>query len=141
VGGVVYFFTLVLFSVELLVFYWPALLAILMGFVGLSLAAIRDPTADCRVPLRWCSIQLLVPLAILLAGVLLRWEGPDDVDPPQWPVYLINGLLWAHAPFTVGLVLALRNILWFVLSVSVVVLGFSLSAAVVSCMSVTGDWM
>ncbi len=139
--GVICYLSFAFFAVELLFLYWPALLVVALGIVGASAVARRNPAARFRGPLLWSLVQFLVPAAILLVGVLLRWKGPDDTEPPQWPARLINWMIWGHVPITGFLVLWFRGARWFVFAVSVAILGYSLSAAIVSGMSVTGDWL
>jgi hypothetical protein len=139
--GILYFFLYALYAAEAIILVPPAPLLMALGLFGALVLVKRYPAVGFREAILWSSTQLFVPAAILVVGVLLRWEGPDDANPPRWPVDLISGLLWGHLPITGLLVLFLNRVRWFVLVVSLVVFAYSLGAACVSSMSVTGDWL
>jgi hypothetical protein len=134
------FFSYAFFAVELLVLFVPALLLIVFGLGWAAMLARSEGLIRVRRALRWTLLQLLIPITILWVGVLLRERG-SEAEPPKWPVHLINSLLWGHVPLPVVLVWSLREARGFVFFLSLAVFGYSLSAAVVSGMAVTGAWL
>jgi hypothetical protein len=137
--GVDYFFSLAATACLLVFVYWPSAFLVTFGLGTASTLAVRGAKNEYRSPALGSLAQLVVPAAILLCGVLFRWDGPDDADPPAWPSHFIPYLLWGHVPVTAGLLVFFRRAWLLVLAAGLAVLGFSLAAVLASGMAVTGD--
>ena len=137
-GSMAYFFWLSGQALEApLLFPGLSLLAMIVGFAALaggcaSGQMFRRRTLVLLVP---CGI----PLVILVCGAALKYDGPDFG--PPWHAGVIHFLLWFHVPLAAFLIWWLRGMRWAVLGLSFFQWWMSLCAAVVSFMSVTGDWL
>jgi hypothetical protein len=81
---------------EFLVYYWPVSVAVLVvGFVGFAARwHLRNP--PIREHLLLLTIPYLMPLAVLLAGTLLRYDGPPHPnwrEPPAWRGWVLFALV------------------------------------------------
>lgn len=101
------FFWMAVEASGLLVYLWPVSIAVLGLFLTALLAGapLRDPRF--RRSLRLLSITYLVPLAVLLAGTLLRYEAhgpphPDWQRPPEWFFYVLLAPVILHLLVLVG---------------------------------------
>jgi hypothetical protein len=138
---IAYFFSLAATAVGLLFLYWPCAFLVILGMTTASTLAARGVKNEYRGPALGSLAQIAVPAAILICGVLFRWDGKDGEEPPSWPSDFIPYLLWGHLPVTVGLLVWFRGAWLFVLAAGLAVLGYSLAAVIASGMSVTGDWL
>ena len=84
---------------------------------------------------------LLLTAAIIIWGVILHHDTSSQTLAPRWPTYIIDSLLILHLPLAVVLVRQTRGHRWFASCVIALELWFSLCAAFVAGMSVTGDWL
>lgn len=139
--GVSYFFWLASQAVEVTIYFFPAALLILAGGIGAAASCQVVPRDQWRLVLSGVVIQLAVPVAILLCGVLFVHNTGLDEAAPQWPEWLVAGLLLFHLPLAATLIVLLRGGRWFILAVAIAIFGYSVGAAFMSTMSVSGRWL
>ncbi len=139
--GVVHLVSLAVLALEVLFIFPPLAALTLAGMVGAPWAADGVPADRWRPALAGVALQLVFPAAILLCGVLLAHDTALHVAAPRWPEWLVEGLFWAQVAVAIALLVLLRGARWFILAVSVGILGYSCSAAAVSSMSVSGRWL
>jgi hypothetical protein len=139
-GPVSYFFWLASQAIEVGIGLLPiyAIVALLgLGTAGVSAA--RDPES-LRRKWRWLLFPLAIPVLILAYGVAFHYSGPIG-SAPAWRVQVLNVLVWSHVPIgLVQLAVVRRNPL-VPLGLSVFQWWLSLSAAFMSSMSVTNNWL
>jgi hypothetical protein len=127
----------------------PALILFPPGAVCLCVGGIGTLGLLPTVLPKWwwqAAIAVLAPLAlsaaILLCGVLLVYRDDGwDVPAPEWPQALVAGLLLAHFPLGAVLVWWLRGVRALALCASLAAAGYSCGAAIMSGMSVSGQWL
>lgn len=142
--GVDMFFWLAGQALEVTVFFPPTAALFLLGGIGAFLSVCEVPrnrwhhTLACLVV---AIIQIAVPVAILLCGVLFAHDTELDEVAPRWPEWLVAGLLMSHLPLATALVALLRGARLFTLTMSVAIFGYSCGAAFMSTMAVSGRWL
>ncbi len=139
--GVGYFFWLGGEALSFPALFPPAGALMFLGVVGAFASLPYVPLDRWRQALTGALVPLALPTAILLCGVLLVCDPDLDDVAPRWPEWLVGGLLLAHLPLAALLVWRLRGALWFSLSASAAVFGYSCGAAFMSVMSVSGRWL
>jgi hypothetical protein len=96
--GVGYFFWLAGDAFSVLVGIPPAGLLVLVGGVGTVVSLGSVSSGHGRQALAAILIPMILPMSILLCGVLWAHNTELRTEAPQWPEWLIGGLLLAHFP-------------------------------------------
>ena len=97
---------------EFLLYYWPVSVVVLaLGLVGLAARwRMRDP--PIRQHLLIFAVPYVVPLAILLAGTLLRYDGPPHPhwrEPPAWRGWILFALVVLNVILVVAAVVIMKR--------------------------------
>jgi hypothetical protein len=141
-SDVTYYFWLAGQAFEVPLLFPPAGALMFVGGAGAVLSSLSGDSGRWAQAAIAVSAPLALSAAILLCGVLLVHRSNGWVEPaPEWPGYLITGLLATHLPLGAVLVWRLREVRLFALCASVAVAGYSCGAAVMSGMSVSGQWL
>ena len=139
--GVRYFFWLATMAMQLTVYFFPVALLILAGGISATVLFSSLPSDRRRHALAGAVIQPAVPIAILLCGVMLRYDLTRGGPAPKASSWLVEGLVLFHLLLTAALVGRLRGARWFTFAVAVAVFPYSWAAAAISVMSITGMWL
>jgi hypothetical protein len=143
-AAILHFLNLAAISVEvLLVFAPPLAILILLGLIW-AVAGIRSVEREQRGklvwPLFWALSQFLFPAAILICGIVWEdqnWAGQRN----PYMSNVITFLVWAQLPVTAVLACLWRRCWWLICSLALAAFAYSLAAAFVSEMSITGGWL
>jgi hypothetical protein len=136
-----YFFMLCEHAFGFLIFFWPITILLIVALVMAGVFASPFRSESFQRNGLMILLPFLLSVFILLMGTIFRHDTSTGIKAPAWPSIVVVILLLGHIPAGIYLTHQFRGGRWFTFVISLLQMWFSLSAAFVSEMSVSAEWI